>query len=175
MRQAAILFVILCICFYFAPILAAAFIALGVIDVLRNQQKNAAMFERYFLGNGMLTWVAAPFNLAIDLLCYRNKGIYKLEDISDERRKEIEGVLQVFDDRRDEIVAQVDRTFESGRRGMFVYRWFGQRQNQDIAEFNEPFKYLQTVAVSVFQGKESTSFHFAPADYAARSLQSHAG
>ena len=45
---------------------------------------------------------------------------------------------------------------------MFVYRWFGRQYNEEIAEFNKPFKYLRTIAVSVFEGNESTSFHFGP-------------
>ncbi len=45
---------------------------------------------------------------------------------------------------------------------MFVYRWLGRQYNKEIAEFNKPFKYLRTIAVSVFDGNESTSFHFGP-------------
>ena len=114
------------------------------------------------MGNGYATWFLSPLNLLIDLFCYKNKRIYTLEDFQEESRKEIEGIISVFDTRKEEIIAQVDNAFESGRRGMLVYRWFGKQQNKTIDEFNKPLKYIQTIAISVFDGKESTSFHFGP-------------
>ncbi|MCH9000217.1 MAG: aspartyl/asparaginyl beta-hydroxylase domain-containing protein [Proteobacteria bacterium] len=147
---------------YFVPFLAIFFIATGILDVLRNERKDGNLFERYFLGNGVTAWFLSPINLSMDLLCYRNKRIYGLEDFSEECRKEIEEVLSVFVARKEEIVAHVDRAFESGRRGMLVYRWYGRQYDEEIAEFNKPFKYLRTIAVSVFEGNESTSFHFGP-------------
>ncbi len=157
---------------YFVPFLAIFFIATGILDVLRNERKNLNLFERYFLGNGVTAWLLSPINLSMDLLCYRNKRIYRLEDFSEECRKEIEEILSVFVSRKEEIVAHVDRAFESGRRGMFVYRWFGRKYNEEIAEFNKPFKYLRTIAVSVFEGNESTSFHFGPLRLTLRILYS---
>ena len=148
---------------YFVPYLAFFYFATGLLDVLRNERKDRELFDRYFLGNGLFTtWLFSPVNLLIDLLCYRNRKIYGLEDFSEECREEIEGTISVFVARRAEIIAQVDRTFEAERRGMFVYRWFGRQYNEEIADFNKSFKYLQTIAVSVFEGKESTSFHFGP-------------
>ena len=147
---------------YFVPFLAIFFIATGILDVLRNERKDRNLFERYFLGNGVTAWLLSPVNLSMDLLCYRNKRIYRLEDFSEECRKEIEEILSVFAARKEEIIAHVDHAFESGRRGMFVYRWFDRQYNKEIAEFNKPFKYVQTIAVSVFEGNESTSFHFGP-------------
>ena len=148
---------------YFVPLLAAVYFATGILDVLRNERKDRELFDRYFLGNGMFTtWLFSPINLLVDLLCYRNKRIYRLEDFSEECRKEIEDILSVVVARKTEIIARVDRAFEAERRGMFVYRWFGRQYNNEIEEFNKPLKYLQTIAVSVFEGKESTSFHFGP-------------
>ena len=147
---------------YFVPFLAIFYIATGLLDVLRNERKDRNLFERYFLGNGVTAWFLSPLNLLMDLLCYRNKRIYRLEDFSEECRQEIEEILSVFAARKEEIIAHVDHAFESGRRGMFVYRWFDRQYNKEIAEFNKPFKYLQTIAVSVFEGNESTSFHFGP-------------
>lgn len=162
LRKGIIAVVALSGALYFVPFLAIFFIATGLLDVLRNERKNGNLFERYFLGNGVTAWLLSPVNLSMDLLCYRNKRIYRLEDFSEECRKEIEDILAVFDARKEEIVAEVERTFESGRRGMFVYRWFGRQYNEEIAEFNKPLKYIWTIAVSVFEGNESTSFHFGP-------------
>lgn len=162
LRKGIVAVVVLSGALYFVPFLAIFFIATGILDVLRNERKDGNLFERYFLGNGVTAWLLSPINLSMDLLCYRNKKIYKLEDFSEECRKEIEDIISVFVARKEEIVDQVDRAFESGRRGMFVYRWFGRQYNKEIAEFNKPFKYLRTIAVSVFEGNESTSFHFGP-------------
>ncbi len=147
---------------YFVPVLAIFYIAAGLVDVLRNERKDRNLFERYFLGNGLVTWLLAPLNLLADLLSYRNKRIYRLEDFSAPCRAEIEEALAVFVARRDEIVAEVGRAFDSGRRGMFVYRWYGGQFDTSVPEFNKPFKYVQTIAVSVFRGNESTGFHFGP-------------
>jgi aspartyl/asparaginyl beta-hydroxylase (cupin superfamily) len=161
-RKGIIAVAVLAAAIYFAPYVAIFFVATGLIDVLRNERKDAMLFDRYFLGNGVTSWFLSPLNLAADLMCYRNRRIYRLSDFSDECRREIEDVLNVFVNRTPEIVAQVDSAFESGRRGMLVYQWYGRRYNTEVAEFNKPFKYLRTIAVSVFEGNESTSFHFGP-------------
>jgi len=147
---------------YFVPYLAIFFIATGLLDVMRNEKKTRLLFEKYFLGNGITVWFLSPVNLLLDLLCYRNRKIYRLEDFPEESRKEIEDTLSVFASRKQQVIAQVDDAFDSGRRGMLVYRWYGRQYNDEIAEFNAPFKYLRTIAVSVFEGNESTSFHFGP-------------
>lgn len=162
LRKAAVASAAVAGALYLAPFVAVFFIATGILDVLRNERKTGALFERYFLGNGVGAWLLSPVNLATDLLCRRNRKIYRLEDFPDEPRKEIEEILSVFDGRKQEIVDQVDHAFRSGRRGMLVYRWYGRRYNGRIAEFNRSFKYIQTIAVSVFEGNESTSYHFGP-------------
>lgn len=162
LRKGIVTVAVLGVAFYFVPLLALFFLATGLLDVMRNERKTRELFVRYFSGNGVTVWMLSPLNLALDLLCYRNKRIYRLEDFSAEARKEIEGVLSEFVARKPEIIAQVDRAFESGRRGMFLYRWFGRRYDQSIAAFNGPFKHVQTIAVSVFQGQEATNFHFGP-------------
>jgi beta-hydroxylase len=45
---------------------------------------------------------------------------------------------------------------------MYVYQWYGKQHIDTIPEFNRRYKYVRTVAVSVFSGRESTSFHFGP-------------
>ena len=147
---------------YFIPFVTAFFIATGLVDVLRNQRRNRELFDRYFLGNGVTVWLLSPINLLVDLLCNRNRKIYRLEDFPDESRQEIEDVLAVFRARKDEVIGRIDQALGSHARGMYVYQWFGKRYNDEISEFNRSFKHLQTIAVSVFDGKEATTNHFGP-------------
>lgn len=162
LRKGFIAVVVFGSAFYFVPYLALFFFATGLLDVLRNERKNRTLFERYFLGNGITVWLLSPFNLFADLLCYRNRRIYDLADFPEGSRREVDDVLSVFVSRKEEIIGQVDRVFEAGRRGMMVYRWYGRQYSDEIAEFAQPLRYVQTIAVSVFEGNESTSFHFGP-------------
>ena len=161
-RKLALAIVVLIAGLYFVPLVTIIWVGAGLIDVLRNQRRDARVLERYFLGNGIPTWLLSPFNLIVDLICYRNKGIYKLEDLPEAWRAELDGVLDVFRQRHDEIIADIDRTFEGGRRGMYVYTWYGKENPHDIAEFKRDFRFIKTIAVSIFSGKESTSFHYGP-------------
>ena len=83
-RKLAIAAVVLAAGLYFIPVVTLFFLATGLIDVMRNTRCDAMVFERYFLGNGIPTWLLSPFNLLIDLLSYRNKGVYKLQDLPPE-------------------------------------------------------------------------------------------
>jgi beta-hydroxylase len=161
-RRVAIAVPALAVAIYFVPFVALFFVATGLVDVLRNEVRNRTLFERYFTGNGVTNWLLSPVNLFFDLLCYRNRKIYRLEDFPPEYRAEIEDAIDAFKTRKDDIIADIDRAFDSGRRGMYVYRWYGRRYNRSVEEFNRPFRYLQTIAVSVFTGRESTSWHFGP-------------
>jgi beta-hydroxylase len=161
-RKLAIAVPVLVACLYFVPVVTIIWLGAGAIDVLRNKRRDAMVFERYFLGNGIPTWLLSPFNLLVDLICSRNNGVYAIEDLPGDWRAELESVLGVFQQRREEIVASVDRTFESGRRGMYVYTWYGKDNAHDYDEFKRDLRFIKTIAVSVFSGKESTSFHYGP-------------
>jgi aspartyl/asparaginyl beta-hydroxylase (cupin superfamily) len=161
-RRIAIAIPVLAVLFYLIPWIAAIWLVTGLVDVMRNKPKTSLLFSRYFMGNGIPTWLLSPFNLFVDLLSYRNPGIYTLDDFPADYRREIEDVLNTFRDRKDEIVSTVDRAFGDGRRGMYVWRWYGKRHSTDVAEFNRDFKYVKTIAVSVFSGKESTTWHYGP-------------
>jgi len=147
---------------YFIPIVTILFLCTGLIDVMRNTRRDVMVFERYFRGNGIPTWLLSPFNLLTDLLCYRNPGTYCVDDLTPAWRDEIGSVLDTFRRRKDEIVGDIDRVFEAGRRGMYVFKWYGKENPHNIDEFKKDFKYIKTVAVSVFSGRESTSFHYGP-------------
>jgi aspartyl/asparaginyl beta-hydroxylase (cupin superfamily) len=161
-RKFGIAVLILAVAFYFIPIITALFLLCGLIDVLRNDRKNQRLFSLYFLGNGMFTWLLSPFNLFVDLLSYKNWGVWKLEQFPDDYRREVDEVLDVFKSRQAEIIADIDANFESGRRGMYVYQWYGKQHIDNVPEFTKKFKYIKTIAVSVFSGRESTSYHFGP-------------
>jgi aspartyl/asparaginyl beta-hydroxylase (cupin superfamily) len=162
LKRAVIAIPVLAAAFYFIPIAAAIWLVCGIIDVMRNKGRTPLLYNRYFFGNGVPTWLLSPFNLLVDLISYRNPGIYTLDDFPPAYRSEIDEVLSVFKNNKDRIIADIDAKFEKGRRGMYVFRWYGKRFIDNVPELNRDFKYLKTIAVSVFSGKESTSFHYGP-------------
>ncbi|KTQ94978.1 aspartyl beta-hydroxylase [Aureimonas ureilytica] len=162
LRRIAIALPVVALLLWFVPWLTLFWLVCGVIDVARNKGKNQLLISRYFMGNGILTWLLSPFNLFVDLISHRNPGIYTLEDFPAEWREEIETVLNTFRTRRDEITGEIDAKFHDGRRGMYVYRWYGKKNIDTVPEFNREFKYVKTIAVSVFSGKESTTWHYGP-------------
>lgn len=161
-RKLVVAVIVLIAGLFFIPVITIIWLAAGLIDVLRNKHRDEKLFERYFLGNGIPTWLLSPFNLLVDLISYRNKGIYQMADLPPEWRAEVDGVLDVFRQRREEIIADIDRSFKGGRRGMYVYTWYGKENPHEIAEFKRDFRFIKTIAVSIFSGKESTSFHYGP-------------
>ena len=44
---------------------------------------------------------------------------------------------------------------------MYVYKYWGKDNPHDIAEFKRDFRFVKTIAVSVFSGKEATTWHYA--------------
>lgn len=161
-RKLVIAVAVLALALYFIPIVTLIWLACGLIDVMRNDRKDQRLFSLYFLGNGMFTWLLSPFNLLVDLLCYRNRGVWKLEQFPEDYQREVNEVLGVFKARKEEIIADIDANFGAGRRGMYVYQWYGKHKIDNVAEFNQDYKYIKTIAVSVFSKRESTSWHFGP-------------
>ena len=120
------------------------------------------LIAKYFSGNGLLTWLLSPVNLFFDLISKRHNYRMHLNEFPEEERAEIEGMLKVFDDRRAEIMADLIERMGDKRRGMVFFRWFGQSADTSIPEFNQDFKYIKTIGVSIFNGQEKTSLHFGP-------------
>ncbi|CAM5647206.1 hypothetical protein MAUB1S_11189 [Mycolicibacterium aubagnense] len=175
-RKAAIAVVLLGLGFYFIPIITLIWLVCGLIDVLRNKKKDQRLFSLYFTGNGMFTWLLSPFNLLIDLISYKNWGVWKLEQFPADYQREVNEVLNVFKERRNEIIADIDANFGTGRRGMYVYQWYGKHKIDNVPEFNKDFKYVKTIAVSVFSGREFDILAFRPAaPFAAGAVQSDPG
>lgn len=161
-KQATIAVVVLSAGFAFVPVLTLVYMACGLYDVLRNDRRDFFVFQRYFSGNGFTTWLASPFNVFIDLISYRNRKIWTLDELGAEPKAEIEEILGYFRDTKADVLARIDRDLDGAKRGMMIYRWFGRRYNTEAEPLNRDFRHVRTIAVSVFDGKESTNFHFGP-------------
>lgn len=137
------------------------YLILGIIDVSRNEQNGEApVLKRYFAGNGLFTWALAPFNLLMDLLSRKTKGILRKSDLPAECQKEIDELIAVADRERDNIAKRMESGH--GRRLMLVYKWYGHQVDNSIAEWNKDFKYIKTIGVSVFNARTATSYHYGP-------------
>ena len=99
--------------FYFIPKIFTFWIVCGLLDVMRHHYVDWKLLDKYFFGNGFLTWFFSPLNLLMDLLTlpFRNKGIYQLEDLPEDCQKEIQelidashsrGVVEALNEKIDE-------------------------------------------------------------------------
>ena len=149
---------------YFVPMLTLFMIVCGVIDVRRHKKITYELLEKYFLGNGLFTWMLSPLNLLADLLAHRNRVIYKLEDMPADHRREIETCVREFVDNGERIKAHVAETLEQNKRCMLTFRWFNTTQGTAlrIPAFERDYRFIKTIAVSVFNTRERTSWHFGP-------------
>lgn len=149
---------------YFVPVLTLVYLACGVLDFTRNRVFSYFAINRYFFGNGLLTWLVSPFNLVIDLLCARNPGIHRLDDLPEDCVRELRTVFAALQDKKDEIAAAFKQNLETSRRTMLFFRWY----DRDIAGpvsidiFPARFAYVKTIGISCFNTRESTSWHFGP-------------
>jgi beta-hydroxylase len=149
---------------YFVPMLTVFMIVCGVIDVRRHKKITCELVEKYFLGNGLLTWMYSPLNLLADLLAHRNRVIYKLADMPADHRREIETCVRGFVDNGDRIKAYVAGSLARNKRCMLTFRWFNTTQAPAlrIPAFEQDYRFIKTIAVSVFSTRERTSWHFGP-------------
>lgn len=97
-----------------------------------------------------------------DLLSYRRPLVLRLADFPQEPRAEIAQVLELFEERRDEIVADLRNQMVGRQRGMVFYKWYGQNRDRSIPEFNADYRHVKTIGVSVFNSHERTKLHFGP-------------
>ncbi len=147
---------------YFFPKIALFYAVCGAYDVSRNQGLNLSTLRRYFIGNGFLTWVLSPFNTLLDLLSlpYINKGVYRLEDLPPAYQDEVKRLMQIAEEGN--LVARLEERAKEFPRTMIFFRWYGVNADTflDVPAFHQPWKYIQTIGVSVFNKKVSTSKHF---------------
>lgn len=148
----------------FVPRLLAFYLACGLLDVLRNQNRTRSTLDRYFFGNGVFTWLLSPFNLFIDLLCapYRNRGIYRLENLPKGYQEEIQSVIDAA--LRDDLVGKLKEKAESQQRGMIFFKWYGKDVQTSVSmpEYHKAYRYVRTIGVSVFNKRQSTGKHYGP-------------
>ena len=147
---------------YFFPKIAIVYAVCGAYDVSRNSGFRLSTLRRYFIGNGVPTWLLSPFNSLLDLLSlpYTNKGVYRLEDLPPAYQDEVTRLIQAAKDAN--LVAQLEEAAKQHPRTMIFFRWYGVDKQTflNIPAFQQPWKYIQTIGVSVFNKKVSTSEHF---------------
>ncbi len=145
------------------PRIMLFYLICGLIDFSRSNLFNKANWLRYFTGNGMLTWLLSPFNLLMDLLSYKNKGIYKLEDLSEECQEEIKELITIAKN-KPEIINELSKLMDEKKRGMLFFKWYGKNidTSLSIPEFHKEYKYINTIGVSIFNRNQSTSIHYGP-------------
>lgn len=142
----------------------ALLVACGLYDVSRNRPRDGAVLRRYFLGNGILTWLLSPLNTLIDLLClpYVNRGIYRIEDLPPGHQEEIRRLIDAA--HSEDLVGKLEARAEKAKRSMVFFKWYGANVETfaDIPAFHERYRYIQTIGVSCFNKRQSTSKHFGP-------------
>jgi Aspartyl/Asparaginyl beta-hydroxylase len=148
---------------YFFPKIALFYAICGAYDVGRNSGLNLSTLRRYFIGNGFPTWVLSPFNILLDLLSLPNvnKGVYQLGDLPSAYQDEVKCLIQAARDAN--LVGQLEEAAKKYPRTMVFFRWYGVNNKEtffDAPAFHRPWKYIQTIGVSVFNKKISTSLHF---------------
>lgn len=147
---------------YFFPKVALVYAICGAYDVGRNRNLSLSTLRRYFIGNGFPTWLLSPFNSLLDLLSlpYVNKGVYRLEDLPADYQDEVKRLIAAATEAN--LVAQLEHAAKEFSRTMVFFRWYGVNQQSflDVPAFHQPWKYIQTIGVSVFNKRVSTSLHF---------------
>jgi hypothetical protein len=147
---------------YFSPKIALFYAACGAYDVSRGRGLSVSTLRRYFIGNGFATWALSPINALLDLLSlpYVNKGVYRLEDLPTGHRDEVKRLIQIA--KAENLVARLEERASEFPRTMVFFRWYGVDVDTflHLSAFNQPWRYIQTIGVSVFNKKVSTSKHF---------------
>jgi hypothetical protein len=147
---------------YFFPKIALFYAICGAYDLSRNKGVNLSTVRRYFTGNGVLVWLLSPINILLDLFClpYVNKGIYRLEDFPADYQNEVRRFLKVTDEA--DLVNKVEERSKEHRRAMIFWRSYGVKYDTivDVPAYYQPWKYVKTIGLSVFNKKVTTSPHF---------------
>ncbi len=150
--------------FYFFPRTLLALLACGLYDVSRNTGQGWPLWRQYFLGNGLLTWVLSPLNVVLDLLSlpHVNRGVYRLEDLPQGHREEIERVISAA--RGADLADVVSARLGDADRAMLFFKWYGEDLPASIVVpgFQTDFRFVRTIGISVFKQDEATTRHFGP-------------
>ncbi len=153
---------VLLLALYLLPKVFLFFLICGVIDIARNMPLDKEILKKYFLGNGDITWLLSPLNLFTDLLSWRMKPVYHVNDFPEACQKEIEYLLNHT--HKEELIQALDAKMAGKERGMIFFKWYGKniRNSIQIDDFHQSFKYIKTIGVSAFNKQQSTSRHFGP-------------
>ncbi|HTE76007.1 MAG TPA: aspartyl/asparaginyl beta-hydroxylase domain-containing protein [Xanthobacteraceae bacterium] len=147
---------------YLFPKIALFYAVCGAYDVSRNTGLKLSTLRRYFIGNGFLVWTLSPINILLDLLSlpYINKGVYRLEDLPPDYQNEVKRLIRVTDGA--DLVRQVEERSKEHRRMMIFWRSYGINSKTfvNVSGFYEPWRYIKTIGLSVFNKKITTSPHF---------------
>ena len=133
----------------------------GLIDVSRHKTMNLKLIKEYFFGKGFLTFILSPLNLFADLLSFRNLHTFKVEDLPTEHQNEVNDITSLFDKNSKEIGKRFEDAVGDNR-SMLFYQWYGYKLDESMTDFNNDYKYIKTIGVSLFREKTSTSRHFGP-------------
>src|SRR4029077_9861805 len=149
---------------YFVPIPTAILLVCGALDVGRHRKITYELLERYFAGNGVGTWFLSPLSLIADLFSHRNKGRYALADLPPAHREEIEACVRALIDNSARFKAHIAKTMGQNKRSMLTFKWYDAKETTDlnIPAFEKEYHYIKTIALSVFNTREWTSWHFGP-------------
>lgn len=157
---------------FFFPVLMIFYFSCGLADIRRNKLINKAMLKQYFLGHGTITWLMSPINLLADLLTLPNlnAGIYTLNDLPKAYQLEITEVINAM--HNEKVSEQIADKLSGNAREMLFFKWYGKNIQTSLnnATFHQPYKYIKTIGVSVFNRKKSTSKHFGPMRFTLRVL-----
>ena len=157
---------------YYVPVILIIYVACGTIDVCRHKNRTPELLRKYFVGNGVFTWLLSPLNLCADLLSHRNIGVYSLAQLPQSHRSEIEACVSEFVAYGDRIKGHIAPELAANRRCMLTFKWFNAAQNVglQIPDFERDYRYIRTIAVSAFNTREHTSRHFGPLRFTFRVL-----
>ncbi|HTZ03493.1 MAG TPA: aspartyl/asparaginyl beta-hydroxylase domain-containing protein [Xanthobacteraceae bacterium] len=144
------------------PKIALFYAVCGAYDVGRNTDLKLSTLRRYFIGNGFLLWVLSPINIVLDLLSlpYVNRGVYRLQDLPPAYQDEVRRLIQAAD--AADLPRRVEERSKEHRRMMLFWRSYGVASKTivDVSAFSEPWTYIKTIGLSVFNKKITTSPHF---------------
>jgi aspartyl/asparaginyl beta-hydroxylase (cupin superfamily) len=163
-RRLSIFVIVVGAALYFIPIPTVILLVCGALDVSRHRKITYELLEKYFAGNGVGTWFLSPINLLADLFSHRNKGQYALADLPPAHREEIETCVRALIDNSASLKAHIAKSMDQKKRAMLTFKWYNARQATDlqIPAFDRDYRYIKTIALSVFNTRERTSWHYGP-------------
>ena len=111
---------------YFLPELAIFYAVCGLYDVSRNRPMNLSLLQRYFLGNGFLTWVLSPINILLDLLSlalHQQGSVSAGRPASRTTRRRVKRLIDTAE--RENLVAKLRERSKANSRTMIFFKWYG--------------------------------------------------